>query len=113
MQDLNFGKRFTEILNESGISNQKLTEMAGISKNNIGNYKNGQIPNAMILYKLSQILGKSMEYILTGKEAADLSPEEQELVNLFRHADERGKRNIMRNAEAENMEQESSISANG
>ena len=67
MIDPEFRKRFTEIIEKSGISNAKLTELAEIYKNNVSNYKNGQIPNATTLYKLSQILGKSMEYIIAGK----------------------------------------------
>ena len=35
MIDPEFGKRFTEIIEKSGISNAKLTELAEISKNNI------------------------------------------------------------------------------
>lgn len=89
------------------------TRLAEISKNNIGNYKNGQIPNATTLYKLSQIFGVSMEYLLTGKEAGELTQDEKKLVDLYRTADERGKRAILRTAEAENMEQESSVSKIG
>lgn len=113
MIDIEFGKRFTELMDNADISNSELRELLGISKNNIGNYKNGQIPNATNLYKLSQFFGKSMEYILTGKEATDLSAEEQQLVELFRHADERGKRTILRTAKSESMELESSASRNG
>lgn len=113
MSDNNFGKRLTELMNTKNITNTQLTELAGISKNNVGNYKNGQIPNANILYKLSQILGVSMEYLIAGKEAKDLTPEEQTLVNYYRKADDRGKRNILRTAESESMELESSTSRIG
>lgn len=108
-----FGKRFTELMQQRDIGYMKLTELAEISKNNISNYKNGQIPNATILYRLSQILGTSMEYMLTGKEATDLTPEEQQLVDYYRNADDRGKRSIMRNARAESTELESSTSGIG
>ena len=113
MIDPEFGKRFSQIIEESGISSTKITELAEISKNNISNYKNGQIPNATTLYKLSQILGKSMEYIIAGKEASDLTPEEQLLVDHYRRADDRGKRSIMRTAESESAELESSTSKLG
>lgn len=113
MLDKSFGIRFTEILENSKITNTEITRLAEISKNNIGNYKNGQIPNATILYKLSQIFGVSMEYLLTGKEPEELTLEEKKLVNLYRSADERGKRAIFRTAEAENLEQESSDSMIG
>lgn len=113
MIDVDFGKRFSCLMEKTGISYTKLTELAEISKNNVGNYKNGQIPNATILYKLSQIFGVSMEYLLAGKEAADLTPEEQQLVDCYRRADERGKRTILRTAESESMELESSSSRIG
>ena len=88
-------------------------ELAEISKNNISNYKNGQIPNATTLYKLSQILGKSMEYIIAGKEPEELTPEEQQLIDYYRKADDRGKRSILRTAESESTELESSASKLG
>lgn len=113
MIDVKFGERFTEKMENAGISYKKLTELAGISKNNIGNYKNGQIPNANILYRISQILGTTMEYLLTGKEAGELTAEEQKLVDCYRLADDRGKRAIMRTAEQECTELESSDSRIG
>lgn len=99
MLDKEFGERFTKVLENSRISNAKVTEIAGISKNNIGNYKNGQIPNATILYKLSQIFGTSMEYLLTGKESDDLTPDELKLVELYRNTNEIGQPLTMKHAE--------------
>ena len=91
MIDPEFGKRFSELLDNVEISNTELNNILGISKNNLSNYKKGQIPNATTLYKLSQFFGKSMEYIIAGKEAADLSPEEQQLVNYYRTTNTTGK----------------------
>lgn len=113
MVDLDFAKRFSDLMEKQNIGYKKLTEMAQISKNNIGNYKKGQIPNATILYKLSQILGVSMEYLLTGKEATDLTPEEQRLVDLYRSSDDRGRKAIMRTAEGESAEVKSSTCRTG
>lgn len=113
MIDTQFGERLEKEMKEKGISNQMLTKMADISKNNIGNYKNGQIPNATILYKLSQILGITMEYLLTGKESEALDPDEQRLVDLYRKADDRGKRRIQQTAELEVEEPKSSTSKIG
>ena len=93
MIDPEFGKRFTEIIEKSGISNAKLTELAEISKN--------------------KILGKSMEYIIAGKEPEELTPEEQQLIDYYRKADDRGKRSILRTAESESTELESSASKLG
>ena len=113
MIDVDFGKRFSCLMEKSGISYTKLTELAEISKNNVGNYKNGQIPNATILYRLSQIFGVSMEYLLAGKEAADLTPEEQELVDCYRQSNDQGKRAILGQARLQKQELESSSSKIG
>lgn len=99
MINTEFGKRLTYLMNKNKITNQKLTEIANISKNNIGNYKNGQIPNATILYTLSKILGTSMEYLLAGKEPEDLSPEEKILVDKYRACSSVGKDRIQQNAD--------------
>lgn len=103
-----FGERLEKVMKSRNISNTEITKALGLNKNAIGNYKNNQIPNATILYNLSNFLGISMEYLIAGKEATELSPDEQRLINLYRCADERGKRNIVRNAEAECTELEES-----
>ena len=64
-----FGKRLTECMQINGYTNAKLTEKLNVSKNAVGNYKNGQIPNATILYNISQLLGTTVEYLLTGKNS--------------------------------------------
>lgn len=46
-------------------------------------------------------LNVSLDWLILGKEINDMSIIEQKLLNLYRQADERGKRNIMRQAEAE------------
>lgn len=99
MIDNEFGTRFTKILENSKISNTEVTKLAGISKNNIGNYKNGQIPNATILYKLSQIFGISMEYLLVGKDAENLTQDEKKLIELYRNTNDIGQPLTMKHAE--------------
>ncbi len=99
MLDKEFGIRFTKILENSKITNSEVTKLAEISKNNIGNYKNGQIPNATTLYKLSQIFGVSMEYLLTGKETEDLTQDERKLVDLYRSTNDIGQPLTMKHAE--------------
>lgn len=113
MLDVEFGKRFEMLMKSANISNAEITEKAELSKNNVGNYKNGQIPNAQILYRLSQIFGVTMEYLLTGKEAAELSPEEQEIVDCYRATNDQGKRTILTIARSQKQEQSSSISKLG
>ena len=99
MLDKEFVIRFAKILENSKITNSEVTKLAEISKNNIGNYKNGQIPNATTLYKLSQIFGVSMEYLLTGKEPEDLTQDERKLVDLYRSTNDIGQPLTMKHAE--------------
>ena len=70
-------------------------------------------PGANKVIMVAERLGLSLDYILTGKEAGNLTPEEQQLVNLYRQADDRGKRSIFRTAQDEARELESSISGTG
>lgn len=70
-------------------------------------------PGADRLLTLANRLNTSVDWLLTGKDPENLTPEEKKLVELYRSADERGKRAIIRTAEAENMEQESSDSMIG
>jgi len=117
MNDPEFGKRFTELMEKRNIKYMKLTELAKISKNNITNYKNGQIPNATILYRLSQILGTSMEYMITGKEKEELTPEEQQLIDYYRNTNNIGQQSTLNmaktNSELMPAELRSSISEIG
>ncbi len=108
-----FGLRLENCMKTNKISNSEITKALNLNKNAIGNYKNGQIPNASILYELSNFLGISMEYLLAGKEAGELTPEELQLVEFYRKADERGKRAILRTAESESAEPELSASKIG
>lgn len=81
----NFGSRLEQCMKQSGYTNKILTEEIQLSKNAIGNYKSNNVPNAMILLKLSQKLGVSMEYLLTGEttEQRKLSENEKELIDNF------------------------------
>ena len=82
-----FGKRLTECMQINGYTNAKLTEKLNVSKNAVGNYKNGQIPNATILYNISQLLGTTVEYLLTGKNS-DETITEEEKQSLVKSADD-------------------------
>ena len=83
---IEFGERLKKLMMLRNYNNTRLTEELHVSKNAVGNYLNNQIPNAMILLKISQILGTSMEYLLTGKDYNELTYEETELVQAYRVA---------------------------
>lgn len=90
--------------------NENNTNIATLERNlNIGNGVirrwNDRKPLAEQVYNVAICLNTSVEWILTGKEAAELTPEEQQLVDLYRSADERGRRRIRQTAELEAQEQ--------
>ncbi len=68
---------------------------------------NDKMPSVDKVQIVADMLDVSIDWLVTGKEPDELTPEERNLVNLYRAADERGKRAIIRTAEAENLEQES------
>lgn len=70
-------------------------------------------PGASKVILVTKRLGLSLDYLLTGKEAGELTPEELQLVEFYRKADERGKRAILRTAESESAELESSACKTG
>ena len=99
-------------------SRQKGTHIATLEKElGIGNGVirrwNDRKPGAEQVYKIAVCLNTTVEWLLTGKESGNLTPEEQLLVDHYRQADDRGKRNIMKTAENESAELESSASKLG
>lgn len=66
-------------------------------------------------FSISNYLGTTIEYLLSGKTAAELTEEENHLIELYRQADTQGKKIIMTNAELVNppREQQSSNSKIG
>lgn len=72
-----------------------------------------RVPGADRVLTLANRLEISVDWLLTGKESGNLTPEEQLLVDHYRRADDRGKRSIMRTAESESAELESSTSRIG
>lgn len=97
---------------EKGTSMNALEKKLGFGNGNIRRWET-QVPGSDKVLAVANTLEVSIDWLLTGKEAADLTPEEQRLVDYYRKADDRGKRSILRAAEAESMELGSSSSRIG
>ena len=68
-KNLEFGRRLEHFIFEAGLKKKKLADSIGVSPSAIGAYINeGRIPEAPILLKISQLLNKTMEELLTGEE---------------------------------------------
>lgn len=111
-----FGKRLKDSLKETGYTQARATEELKLSKNAIGNYVKGRIPEAKILYQLAHICGVSMEYLLTGKETInqyELTLEEQKLLNQYRELNEKNKAKVEGYTEVRLEEQKKSENVKG
>ena len=62
---------------------------------------------------VAERLGLSLDYILTGKESENLTPEEQQLVDCYRSANDQGRRTLLALAQLQKQEQQSSASQIG
>ena len=67
------------------IQSKELAARTGISLHTINHYltQNGNAPSAENAYKIAQVLGVSVEYLMTGKNAsidADIKPKVKELI---------------------------------
>lgn len=97
---------------QMGTSMNALEKELGFGNGSIRRWDE-RIPGVDKVLILANRLEISVDWLLTGKEAADLSPDEQQLVSYYRAADDRGKRTIMRTAESESSELGSSTSQIG
>lgn len=105
-------ERIKKSCKENGTSMNALEKELGLGNGTIRLWDTKE-PGSNKVIMVAERLGLSLDYILTGKEAGDLTPEEQQLVDLYRQADERGKRSILRLAQDEARELESLISGTG
>lgn len=80
-----FGERLKDTINKRKTTQKALANEIGVSKTSITNYVNGRIPEVPILYAISDFLGVTMEWLLTGerisqnnlKEFQSLTAEDQ------------------------------------
>ncbi len=99
LDGIQFGKRLKKAMDDAKLTNIEITNGLNLNKNAIGNYKNGQIPNAAIIVELSNFLGISIDYLLTGKYPENLTLEEKKLVELYRNTNDIGQPLTMKHAE--------------
>lgn len=94
-----------------------LSRATDINESTIRKWITGSTPNAEALYKVSQYLNVSMEYLVTGvtedtaeyERMENLSEEENELIQAFRNLDEHDKNAVL--TLAKSLESQYSASA--
>lgn len=97
---------------EKGTSFNALEKELGLGNGTIRRWDE-KVPGVDKAQLVANRLEISLEWLVTGKNGSDLTPEEQQLVDLYRQADERGKRSILRTAQDEARELESLTSGTG
>lgn len=88
----------SDILKEKNIKGKELAIATQISQSLISDYKNGKVePTATNVYKISQYLGISCDYLITGKKekSITISKKEKELLTYFRNISEKEQNSIM------------------
>lgn len=97
------GVRIVTRLRELNLKQADLCRETGISSNAISQYVTGKrIPDTTSLYKMSTILGVTMEWILTGNttnekylcDGVPLTESEADLVAMYRILDSRDKEDV-------------------
>lgn len=101
-----FTSRIDNILNERKMKRSDLYKTLDIPQTSFSSWIKGSIPNAEIALKISRFLNVSLEYLITGegeKPKSDLiflSEEENELIDIYRSLDKRGRVTLLNIAKA-------------
>ena len=69
---VNFSTRFSELVENCGLSQKELAAKLGISEGSIVNYKRDRIPKAEELLAICSYFEKTMEWLLTGIGASSI-----------------------------------------
>lgn len=105
-------ERIKDLCIAENITIKELERIIQISNGSIRHW-NEKTPSVERVLLVADHFNVSLDWLVTGKESGNLTPEEQLLVDRYRRADNRGKRSIMRTAESESTELESSTSKLG
>ena len=105
-------ERIKSLCITENITIKELERIIQISNGSIRHW-NEKTPSVERVLLVADYFKVSLDWLVTGKESGKLTPEEQQLIDYYRKADDRGKRSILRTAESESTELESSASMLG
>ena len=96
--------RLRELREQKGLSQGDVAKLIKVTRTAYAAYETGQNKPTRKLQELSDLFGVSADYIL-GNDKAETeikySADEQRLIEVYRKLDDRGKKNILRNAEGD------------
>lgn len=105
-------ERILQKCNEKGLTIKALERKAGFPNATIRKWEN-QKPSYDKVVIVADCLNVTLNWLILGKETEDLTPEEQQLIDLYRQADARGRRSILITAKNEAQELTTMSSASG
>ena len=83
----------------SGLLVKELAAKSGVSKYSLDNYLNarGQLPSVEAAVKIAQVLGVSVEYLVTGQEGqyTQISSEAHVISRIFDQLDEKNRQFVL------------------
>lgn len=87
-----FAERLKELRKQRGLTQERLAKIIGVERSTIGKYegKGGVIPSDDIKYKLAELFGVSVDYLLGRTDIpiqidySSLSKEEKDVVLMYR-----------------------------
>lgn len=98
-----FYEIFTRTCRERGLSPTATLQKLHISTSKLTAWKNGSMPNSEFLIPISEFLGVSIDYLMTGKEknssAEELTADEQELIKYYRQLNDKSQGVLLGRAE--------------
>ena len=102
---MSFRENLREAIDYSGLEQKEVAHKANISLRNIENYlrENASIPMADKAVKIAQVLGVTVEYLVTGKNSSvevssSINPEIQKLIRNIDKLPRNKQRIVVQNA---------------
>jgi len=86
LYDMSFGKRIKEIRSLQKVSQEELASKIGIHANHLSRYERDvTLPSIEVVKKIAQALEVSIDLLVFGKQDAETSIDDKELVKLFKN----------------------------
>lgn len=96
--------RLRALREQKGLSQSDVAKLIGVTRTAYVAYETGANKPVRKLEELSALFGVSADYILGNDKSEteiQYSADEQRLIEVYRKLDDRGKKNVLRNAEGD------------
>lgn len=96
--------RLRALREQKGLSQGDVAKLINVTRTAYAAYETGQNKPTRKLEELSALFGVSADYILGNDKSeteVQYSADEQRLIEVYRKLDDRGKKNVLRNAEGD------------